>query len=50
MDNANVLVLDPYEANELDLDKVSQDKRVISIIHRASLGYVPRTGSISLVV
>lgn len=38
MDNANVLVLDPYEANELDLDKVSQDKRVIGIIHRASLG------------
>jgi hypothetical protein len=39
-DKSNVIILDPYHANEYDLDKVIKDNRVGAIIHKASEGFV----------
>jgi lysozyme len=37
--NPNVaLAIDPYERNEIDWDKLATDKRVVAIIHRATIG------------
>ena len=37
--NPNVaLALDPFEGNEIDWDKLATDKRVVAIIHRATIG------------
>ncbi len=37
--NPNVaLAIDPYERNDIDWDKLSIDKRVVAIIHRATIG------------
>ena len=34
----SVLVLDPYEANEIDWDKLARDPKVVGLIHRATIG------------
>ncbi|HYV25603.1 MAG TPA: glycoside hydrolase family 25 protein [Pyrinomonadaceae bacterium] len=37
--NPNVaLVIDPFEGNDIDWEKLATDKRVIAIIHRATIG------------
>jgi lysozyme len=37
--NPNVaLAIDPFEGNEIDWDKLATDKRVVAIIHRATIG------------
>lgn len=37
--NQNVaLAIDPFEGNEIDWDKLATDKRVVAIIHRATIG------------
>src|SRR6266699_2373512 len=37
--NPNIaLGIDPYEGNEIDWDKLATDKRVVAIIHRATIG------------
>lgn len=37
--NPNVaLAIDPYEGNDIDWDKLAADKRVVAIIHRATIG------------
>ena len=37
--NPNVaLVIDPFEGNDIDWDKLATDKRVVAIIHRATIG------------
>jgi lysozyme len=37
--NPNVaLAIDPYEGNEIDWDALATDKRVVAIIHRATIG------------
>lgn len=38
--NENIaIVIDPYEGNPIDWDALSTDKRVVGIIHRATIGY-----------
>jgi lysozyme len=32
------LAIDPFEGNEIDWDKLATDKRVVAIIHRATIG------------
>src|SRR5205807_10239068 len=32
------LAIDPYERNEIDWDQLATDKRVVAIIHRATIG------------
>jgi len=32
------LAIDPYERNEIDWEKLATDKRVVAIIHRATIG------------
>src|SRR5437016_10302252 len=32
------LAIDPYEGNDIDWDKLATDKRVVAIIHRATIG------------
>ena len=32
------LAIDPYEKNDIDWDKLATDKRVVAIIHRATIG------------
>ena len=32
------LAIDPYERNDIDWDKLATDKRVVAIIHRATIG------------
>jgi len=32
------LVIDPYEGNDIDWEKLATDKRVVAIIHRATIG------------
>src|SRR5689334_17506551 len=37
--NPNVaLAIDPFEGNDIDWDKLGTDKRVVGIIHRATIG------------
>src|SRR2546429_1107760 len=37
--NPNVaLVIDPFEGNDIDWEKLATDKRVVGIIHRATIG------------
>ena len=37
--NPNVAIaIDPYERNDIDWDKLGTDKRVVAIIHRATIG------------
>jgi lysozyme len=37
--NPNIaLAIDPYEKNDIDWDKLATDKRVVAIIHRATIG------------
>jgi GH25 family lysozyme M1 (1,4-beta-N-acetylmuramidase) len=37
--NPNVaLAIDPFEGNDIDWDKLATDKRVVAIIHRATIG------------
>src|SRR5437016_13420975 len=37
--NPNIaLAIDPYERNEIDWEKLATDKRVVAIIHRATIG------------
>jgi lysozyme len=37
--NPNIaLAIDPFEGNEIDWDKLATDKRVVAIIHRATIG------------
>jgi lysozyme len=37
--NPNIaLAIDPYERNEIDWDKLATDRRVVAIIHRATIG------------
>src|SRR5260370_15127145 len=37
--NPNIaLAIDPYERNNIDWDKLATDKRVVAIIHRATIG------------
>lgn len=37
--NANIaIVIDPFEGNDIDWDKLATDKRVVAIIHRATIG------------
>ena len=37
--NPNVaLVIDPFEGNDIDWEKLATDKRVVAIIHRATIG------------
>ena len=37
--NPNIaLAIDPYEKNDIDWDKLATDKRVVAIIHRATVG------------
>src|SRR5216117_1246671 len=37
--NPNVaLAIDPYEGNDIDWDHLATDKRVVAIIHRATIG------------
>src|SRR5713101_6201703 len=37
--NPNIaLAIDPYEGNEIDWDELATDKRVVAIIHRATIG------------
>ncbi|HEV8138292.1 MAG TPA: glycoside hydrolase family 25 protein [Pyrinomonadaceae bacterium] len=37
--NPNVaIVIDPFEGNDIDWDKLATDKRVVAIIHRATIG------------
>lgn len=33
------IIIDPYQANEIDFDKLIADKRVVGIIHKASQGF-----------
>src|SRR5262249_28382490 len=38
--NPNVaLAIDPYERNAIDWDRLATDKRVVAIIHRATIGF-----------
>ena len=38
--NPNIaLAIDPYEGNDIDWDKLATDKRVVAIIHRATIGF-----------
>jgi len=32
------LVIDPFEGNEIDWEQLATDKRVLAIIHRATIG------------
>jgi GH25 family lysozyme M1 (1,4-beta-N-acetylmuramidase) len=37
--NPNIaIVIDPFEGNDIDWDKLATDKRVVAIIHRATIG------------
>ncbi len=37
--NPNIaLAIDPYERNDIDWDRLARDRRVVAIIHRATLG------------
>jgi len=37
--NPNIAIaIDPYERNDIDWDKLATDKRVVAIIHRATIG------------
>src|ERR1043165_2557971 len=37
--NPNVaLAIDPFEGNDIDWDQLATDKRVVAIIHRATIG------------
>src|SRR2546423_6267657 len=37
--NPNIaLAIDPYERNDIDWDQLATDKRVVAIIHRATIG------------
>ncbi len=37
--NPNIAIaIDPYEGNDIDWDKLATDKRVVAIIHRATIG------------
>jgi lysozyme len=37
--NPNIaLAIDPYERNDIDWDKLATDKRVVAIIHSATIG------------
>src|SRR5881227_3628243 len=37
--NPNVaLVIDPFEGNDIDWEKLATDKRLVAIIHRATIG------------
>ncbi|MGH8611458.1 MAG: glycoside hydrolase family 25 protein [Gammaproteobacteria bacterium] len=42
-DGAKAIVIDPYEGNDIDWDKLATDKRVVAIIHKATEG--PKTDS-----
>ncbi len=33
------IAIDPYEGNGIDWDKLATDKRVVAIIHRATIGF-----------
>lgn len=33
------LAIDPFEGNDIDWDKLATDKRVVAIIHRATIGF-----------
>lgn len=33
------IIIDPYEENPIDWEKLKQDKRVVAIIHRATIGF-----------
>src|SRR5262249_26162210 len=38
--NPNVaLAIDPYEKNNIDWEQLATDKRVVAIIHRATIGF-----------
>lgn len=37
-DSAYPIIIDPYEGNDINFDKMSADTRVIAILHRASKG------------
>ncbi|MGQ0445681.1 MAG: muramidase, partial [Beijerinckiaceae bacterium] len=35
-DGAKAIVIDPFEQNDIDWDKLATDKRVVAIIHKAT--------------
>lgn len=37
-DTSKAIILDPYRGNDMDWDKISTDKRVVAIIHKATQG------------
>ena len=37
-DGVTAIVIDPYEGNDIDWDKLATDKRVVAIIHKATEG------------
>jgi GH25 family lysozyme M1 (1,4-beta-N-acetylmuramidase) len=37
-DSAAALVIDPYYANSIQWDKLAQEKRVVAVIHKATVG------------